>query len=116
MDKNRALHELLGLCWHEFFPYILSTDPPGMSRCTKCKKPFRLYAAVFKTTNPDYAADPRLVLREMRKREDWRKFCMTIGDIGLNDWPLIKSGYVMDTTGKLTDLAIKWLKEKEEGK
>ena len=87
MDKNRALHELLGLCWHEW------TD------------------------------DPRLVLREMMKRDDWDNFsefvliahtglCVTSmvvdSSVQLVLFPLY---YISDTTGKLRDMAIEWLKE-----
>jgi hypothetical protein len=55
----------------------------------------------------DYAADPRLVLREMRKREDWSRF----GREELYYMDLV--GLVLDTTGKLRDAAIEWL---ERGK
>jgi len=52
---------------------------------------------------PDYAADPRLVLREMMKRKEWIEFRWFIDDCWVD---LI----VLDTTGKLRDLAIEWLK------
>ena len=112
MDKNRELHELLGHDWHLIIYHAESPNIIEYWSCS-CDKTFTDYYLMkehLKKNNPDYAADPRIVLREMRKREDWRKFCMTIGDIGLNDWPLIKVGYVMDTTGKLRDMAIEWLK------
>ncbi len=66
---------------------------------------------------PDFAADPRLVLREMMKREDWWKFILSIWD----DYPTIEesthrffTNYIIDTTGLLRDKAIEWMKGRGE--
>ena len=104
MDKNRELHELLGLCWHE----IVAID--RINYVCSCGKVYKIddkYACV----NPDYAADPRLVLREMMKREDWFEFVNEIGQMEQNEGSdMIYLIYILDTTGKLRDLAIEWLK------
>ena len=60
----------------------------------------------------DFAADPRLVLREMKQRKDWGKFVFVVGE-----WPgaWTTQGsivcYILDTTGKLRDKAIEFMKE-----
>ena len=109
MDKNRELHELLGHCWHE--PEWIRGEG---GRCKKCKIKPLVYEL---PANPDYAADPRLVLEEMMKREDWPAFCNTVG----HSWATPKNGaaahdyvylfYILDTTGRLRNVAIKWLQE-----
>lgn len=49
---------------------------------------------------PDFISDPRLVLREMVKRSDWEDFQKQVID---------PFAYILDTTGKLVTLAIKYL-------
>lgn len=108
MNKNKELHELFGHCWHEdWYPAPYSADS---FICKKCKKEF----SVPLPANPDYAADPRLVLREMEKRGDWPKF---LSGSGLYWYTTRRGGMafialeiIMDTTGKLRDIAIEWLK------
>ena len=106
MDKNRELHELLGLEWKQ-----------TIKECSICNS-----IISYKTTdpNPDYAADPRLVLREMMRCKDWSRFHMRIGsrertviDPDGIAWVInseIRIDLVLNTTGKLRDLAIEWLK------
>jgi len=81
MYKNRELHELLGLRWYEWDNTVGFTH----------------------IDNPDYAADPRLVLREMAKRADFKLFMDLDDDIPIE--------YVLDSTGKLRDMAIEYLKK-----
>jgi len=104
MDKNRELHELLGLCWH--YPAAPSMSHVGGAVCKKCKQ--RLDA------NPDYAADPRLVLREMMKLPEaqWIMFLSAIGSMEYNrSDDMIYISLILDTTGKLRDAAIEWLRK-----
>jgi len=111
-DKNRELHELLGLCWHE---YPGPTEWLGCN-CLKCG---RLYRGEH-DDNPDYTTDPRLVLREMMKREDWRGLkgfatylTTELGGRRFLDIPLT---LILDTTGKLRDMAMDKLKEENDAK
>ena len=108
---NREFHELLGKHLHEG---THKDDPKHPDRiCTRCgvKITERNYA----DDVLDYAADPRLVLREMMKREDWDSFCDYIGylDFSEDGYPLryVRMDYILDITGKLRDAAIEFLKE-----
>ena len=81
MDLNREFARLVGLCWHEYDTETLN--------CIHCEKVMWRKDS----NNPDYAADPRLVLREMVKRREWnnKMFSREIGiwDCGLigdEDW------------------------------
>ena len=107
MDKNRELHELLGLCWHEWVRNI-GHDAEDLM-CDKC---WRYPSEVGE--NPDYAADPRLVLREMMKRGDMLRFLDFLRGkwrgLLTEDTLLLAEIIVLNTTGKLRDLAIEWLK------
>ncbi|MFH1448101.1 MAG: hypothetical protein ABIG39_04520 [Candidatus Micrarchaeota archaeon] len=114
MGKNKELHELLGLCWHEEVP----SSKIFNYRCLcgyEVETQIRLLGKHIRENNPDYASDPRLVLREMMKREDFRLFMarlMYYGDTaGAIDWDEdITIDLILDTTGKLRDMAIEWLK------
>jgi len=48
------------------------------------------------------------------KREDWESFqeevCIGVGEGGMWSWGF-HADLILDTTGKLRDLAIRWLKE-----
>ena len=88
MDKNREFARLVGLCWHEYDTETLN--------CIHCEKVMWRKDS----NNPDYAADPRLVLKEMAKRPDWDDFQKQVID---------PFAYISDTTGKPVKLAIKYL-------
>ena len=107
MEKNRELNELLGLCWHS--PVAPAMSHVGGSVCKKCKQRF--------DANPDYAADPRLMLREMAKRKDCCDFLLRANALAgkhtlIGD--LIHIDYMIEDTGKLRDQAIGWLKDREK--
>lgn len=120
MDKNRKLAELLGLCWHEttvdaylkagppdahlhHLPYGMIEVPPQCS----CG----LFACSHE--NPDYAADPRLVLREMiLKCKDWDGFVDRIG-ARIGGQAYFHHAFILDTNGLCRDQAIVWLKRDE---
>ena len=111
MNVNRRLHEAFGHCWHESFvvvqPYI-EYEQDRIVKCVHCEK----QGSQSDLSNPDYAADPRLVLREMMKREDYKRFLGSIRvDLNYDDVPYIEIFYIMDTTGELRDRAIEWLEK-----
>ena len=126
MNLNQELHEAFGYCWHEKRPYIHEKRPyilriDDILTCRKC-------GAFFiddDMENPDYVADPRLVIREMEKRGDWPRFCKKIGYAmgaiyASSQKPdpaptrfLVYIDLIMDTTGKLATLARDWLREQE---
>ena len=105
MDKNKVLHDLLGL------------PPQGHDvQGETCDHYYETW--------PDYAKNPILVLREMMKQKSWTQFAEVIGMVywtTLND---VRKEYITniphytvdvelisDTiTGKLRDMAIQWLK------
>ena len=106
MDPNREFHELVGLCWHE---WDYEGDPVYCIKCSVEYDP--------DTANPNYAADPRLVLKEMRKIGKLEEFLRTkiypLGSTGYNI-PInyfINSNRELETTGKLRDEASEFLKK-----
>ena len=112
MDKNKQLHKLLGLCWHEWKP---TKDIPENlaygSSCKKCGTHINISG-----DNPDYTSDAGKVqlLREMAKRKDCCDFLLRVNALAgkhtlIGD--LIHIDYMIEDTGKLRDLAIKWLKK-----
>ena len=120
MDRNRQFAELAGLKWHEKKDKVTY----GYAPCS-CGKLFGrgvdLINHIYRE-NPDYSADPRLVLEVMRKRADWIEFCNSIGaaetpdySVGLNGYQMVDIDLILDKTGKLLDAAIKWM-EGRKGK
>ena len=104
-EINRKLHEALGRCWHE-----PAANKPWY--CMKCKD-------YFHHTNPDYCADPRLVIEAMMERKDWPLFLDYVGgdyyppaDPLAGNISLIDCNLILDKTGKLRDAAIEWLEVK----
>jgi Zn-finger nucleic acid-binding protein len=116
MDKNRELHELLGKEWHESTPEIrrcrgvdLDTGEIGNCRIT----------SDLADNNPDYAADPRLVIRGMEEKGLLDEFVWHTNDYyrikeeyefsERMDF-VVRTEYILDTLGKLRDLAIEFLR------
>ena len=96
-NRNRELHELLGHCWHEW-----ELSAPAYE-CKKCGQIVTKYES---TLNPDYTADPRLVLWDMQKQDDWDGFCAKfLVDYEGWDTHYLLMDLFLDTTGKLADLA-----------
>ena len=106
MDKNKVLHDLLGL------------PPQGHDvQGETCDHYYETW--------PDYAKNPILVLQEMMKQKCWIQFAEVIGMIywvKLNDvrkeYAIEIPHYTVDidlitdtTTGKLRDIATEWLKQ-----
>jgi len=118
MDLNREFAELVGLCWHE----QVSTKEDGYG----CSCGFLTYFGgeygrhEKENPNPDFA-DPRLVLREMRKKGILEAFIFAFNLGGSTpDSSFIDIDYILgpngelETTGKLRDAAIEFLKKKEK--
>ena len=103
VDLNQRFTLLCGSCWHEL---VAATR-------FKCSCDFiTTYGVEFNqhirdNPNPDFISDPRLVLREMMKREDWELFPCVSGDRHID------VDYILDTTGLLVKAGIEWL-EKEK--
>lgn len=104
---NKRLAELVGIPWNE--PW------EELDECTGKVEICGKY------DNPDFCADPRLVLREMMKREDWRLFSMVKGFWNVHRHPVATPTYtdaylnvddILDTTGKLALAAIAYLEGK----
>lgn len=122
-DINRRFAELVGppLCWHTTIQNHL-----GNYTCS-CGKEFDgmgCFAAQKEhkqVLNPNFIRDPRLVLVEMMKREDWELFMAKLmygleqPGVETIDWDHnIDIDHIL-TVGLLVKAAIEWL-EKEEGK
>ena len=110
MSLNQELHEALGYCWHEERPDILRID--DVLTCRKCG---------YKTDDcqeeciPDYVADPRLVIREIDKqgkRKDFINYLLRTQKVWLISDMLVD--LILDTAGKLAQLALDWIKEQKE--
>ena len=102
MDPNREFAELVGLRWYP--AKSVSLDPNDRLFCGKCGQ--YVHQEQIDSAVPDYASDPRLVLREMMKREDFPLFMarlMYMGDsVEGIDWDHnIDIDYILDTTGLL---------------
>lgn len=90
-ENNKIFAELIGL-------HICKVDPE-LLRC-KC-------GSKGQPNIPDYAADSRLVLREMERIGKLMGFLI---ELNLGACGFIY-GYILDTAGELRDDAIRWLKE-----
>lgn len=103
-EKNRLFREEVGKKWHEY-----SMDENLVFHCSCGHK---TYIEENRHKNPDYAADPRLVLREMMKRKRWVDFLDVVGVGGNTEInSMIDVHYILDTSGKLRDAAIEFMKK-----
>ena len=101
MDKNSEFAELGGICWHipeNMTEVYLPASRRGSWICAKCNKRFT------EDDLPDYAADTRLVLKEMAKRPDWDDFQKQVID---------PFAYILDTTGLLLNKAIEFMRRRK---
>lgn len=122
MNPNRELHELFGHCWHEQGEFGRER-PRGykyICSCGLCCSSLSILEEHIHASNPDYAADPRMVIREMEKRKDGKLFFAKLIYAGdnveaIDDDGLIDRDLILDTTGKLRGLAIGWMKEQKKG-
>ena len=122
MNLNRELHEALGYCWHE-----IVFDPLGKPEfpfCKHCKKEDVSWHWEYPNghckrvadNNPDYVADPWLVIREMEKRGELEAFSFYVWDRSdklryiASCLDIIRM-VAIDTTGKLAQLALDWLRK-----
>ena len=116
MDKNREFAELVEIPWHEEISVAIFCGEDRF-RCS-CgafyDKRQQLLDHVEKS-NPGLTADPRLVLREMMKREDWPEFITALSGINtcINGHYFIRVDLILDTTGKLRDNVIEFLRKEK---
>jgi len=126
MSLNRELHETLGYCWHEL-------ENIGIDESFKnygdvffhvCKKCGFLTDDCQEECNPNYVAEPWLVIREIARQgsmfhERLKAFSMYV-ESGTHSKPYCISAHglfelvAIDTTGKLAQLALDWLREQKE--
>uniref|UniRef100_A0A6H1ZKS3 Uncharacterized protein n=1 Tax=viral metagenome TaxID=1070528 RepID=A0A6H1ZKS3_9ZZZZ len=115
MDPNREFAELVGLRWYP--AKSVSLDPNDRLFCGKCGQ--YVHQEQIDSAVPDYASDPRLVLREMERIGKLEAFIVTLiytpeSNPETIDYDgLIPVEYILNLTGKLRDAAIKFMKEKE---
>ena len=128
MDKNKELCGLLGICWHEII--VQASDDINFTlnkTYCSCGKAFRYDSDYFKHTkesNPEFTTPEGIVqlLGIMRERKDWDKFAQKYLHLkmlhffpdGTNraDYE-ISINYILNTTGKLRDAAIEFLKDRK---
>lgn len=116
MDNlNREFHELRGYGKNEayFWCNKCQSEKSPMQvtcygDCIICEEPVEWKGP------PDYAADARLVLREMREREDYELFVIGLNDGDLTRWLSCPIRLILDNTGLLLRKAVDWLRR--EGK
>jgi len=111
MDKNKELAELLGLCWHEAVELCkLGHIRPSCTCGYSCKT----WAGIdthIKANRPDFTTDAGKVqlLRLMMDNQKWiEQF-----ELLPNCWLLIS--YITDTTGKLRDVCLDWMRKEGRG-
>ena len=101
-EKNKKLHEVLGLRWHErrLFPYRMCSC--GVFDCQEC--------------NADFYTDAGTV-QLMRKLEKWEHgklffacilYASNFGPVEANDDDGFVERYSITTTGLLADKLIEW--------
>lgn len=122
MNRNRRLAEALGICWHEWKRDWIE-DGNSIDEWYVCQKcGLKSYHPSQDHPNPDFTADPTLVLVEMRKREDWLDFISFVGKFSTDgvsyDVQYDVSQFVdliLDRSGKLAEMASEWLTAQKEG-
>jgi len=103
---------LLGICWHvprkEIF---IKNDKMECGKCCQwlkirpAKDEYQLTGG-YEFVNPDFTTPSGIVqlLGIMRERKDWKEFYLKLY------WSTFVDNYILDTTGKLRDAAINFLK------
>jgi hypothetical protein len=107
-DINREFAELCGIHIHEYAKTGASVWKCSCGRVI-CSNPNVCGTDIF---YPDFVSDPRLVLREMMKREDWPEFAESLRQhadkIGIGSMEYIID-LLLDQTGLLVKAAITWM-------
>ena len=118
MNKDREIVEALGGKWHSHISQKFM-DEDNYFGCS-CGNFFPSFVAIKQhigRKNPDFTSDAGKVqlLRELSKREDWHEFICYMIPVKNYDSYILSAidivKYILDTTGKLRDQAIKWLRE-----
>jgi hypothetical protein len=115
-DPNREFAKLCGIQRHE-----LTFQPSISFECCatcSCGQSFRWLPFAHeheRTANPNFKSDPRLVLREAMKWEDWPKFAESLRQhadkIGIGSMAYMVE-LMTDQTGLLVKAAIEWKRRK----
>ena len=114
---NKRFAELAGIPWHKWERPQKGTLY-GSCACGRVinitKREWEVHPF---HRNPDFCADPRLVLEVMEKREDFNRWIAVLNGLSLDeDNCLIDNAipidYILDKTGKLAMAAITFLEAK----
>lgn len=111
---NKRFAELAGVPWHEKASIKPDISPNGavwvtLVVCSCGDEVFDCQWADHRK-NPDFCADPRLVLEVMMKRRDWKDFVWVVGIYKEQTNKIyICYDYIRDTTGLLALAAIEWM-------
>lgn len=106
-EINKRFCELAGICWHE-----RRTDTPYSCSCGEdFSGAAHFYWHKDSHPNPDFCADPRLVLAVMMKQENFGEFLREIGGNGddIEYAPCVPISLILDKTGQLALKAISWM-------
>jgi hypothetical protein len=117
-DLNREFAELCGICWHEtvdtyqsYRPSIFTGKPIKMKSCSCGAELLDLEDHDY--LNPDFVADPRLVLREMKRilsNDDFEDWLCEVNEDDV--FCQIDVSLILDQTGLLVKAAIEWKRRK----
>lgn len=116
-EKDRYIAEKLGFCWHE--PVYGNIYHPFLCSCGEDWRDEKYVLDHCHDANPDFAADPLRLLREMHKQRGWYEFLaksldhyqQEYGQDVLHDFA---GYYLLNTTGRLRDAAYEWLKGRDK--
>jgi len=118
-EINKRFSELAGIHYHTFPKAKKYKDIFGniclTNRGRKCSCGVH-YNSRYKKPNLDYCAHPDLVLEEMKDRKDYFDFINTVGravPVFTTVECFIAVDLIMDKTGLLALLAIRWMEEKK---
>jgi len=130
MNLNKELHEAFGHKWGHDYTALerYKNNSIFTAQCTKCGHTCDSDLIINNEhcpADPDYKADPRLVLGEMEKRGSYESFVAYLFDTNYppdNIHMALMSGttlliildLIMDDTGKLAQLALDWIRGKQK--
>lgn len=109
MTDNEYVCKKLGIPWHVWSGALktIRIDESAHEICI-CGK------IDCDEENPDFAADPARLLREMMKRDDWDAFQIFINQCGKVKYGYVWINYITEP-GLLLKAVAEWLKKEKEG-
>lgn len=110
-EINKRFAELTGICWHR------QAEDKEWFECHRCSCRLDIPTIEFyqhcREANPDFCADPRLVLEVMMKRDGWLGLiepdCIEYSNLGVLSGAFVLAGFMTNTTGLLALKAIEWM-------